>query len=115
MSNEADREQIAISIQQAKHAIGLKQSLSNLQKHPDFIKIFEEDYFVLEASRLVSAKSNPGMQDPEQQKNLDNGIISIGTLQNFLDKISSNGSHAEMALAQDRETEAELLEESVEE
>jgi len=111
MTNEEQLEQLESSMAEAKHFIDIKNSLLKLQKNRDFKKVITEYYFKEEAARLVMAKS-AGLSE-EQQVLIDNMIYGIGSLAKFLDSTLARGNQAELALAEDEEAKAEIIQEGL--
>lgn len=113
MNNEEQLENIEISIEQAKKAIDMMESLLKLTKNKDFKKVINEGYFEKEASRLVLLKADPSMQSPEDQRLLDNSIIAIGFLRQYFSAVIQMGRMAERSIANDEVTREELLGETL--
>lgn len=113
MSNTEDLQAIEISIDEAKRKINRKVLLEKLQNNPEFKVLIEDGFLKDHAVRQVLLKAHPGMQQPEAQKMLDQQIIAIGGLKQYLISIWSEGMHAEAALEADENTREELLREDI--
>lgn len=113
MSREQDLEGIEISIAQAKKLIARKDMLKRLEKNQDFIDLIEKGFLESHAVRQVMLKSHPGMQSEAMQKLLDNQILAIGGLKQFLIGVFTEGMNAEASLAADEATQEELLKEGL--
>jgi len=110
--NEEQLEQVEISIEQAKYNIGRKDSLINLTKNTDFKRLILEDYFKSEAARLVMVRAEPAMATDEHQDNINNALIAIGHLNQYLNAIMQMGTMAQRAMEADQDTREELLAEA---
>lgn len=104
-------EQLEVSIKHAEAMIELGNAYQRLSKNKDWKLVIESGYFVKEASRIVAAKSNPGMAGAEQQQWLDHLIMGIGGLQQYFVKIHQMAMEAENTLLADEETQTEILSE----
>ena len=109
MSNEQQIQQVEISIEAAEKKVNLRDSLYKLLDNDGFKEVVGDGYFKEEASRLVTNKANPGLQDEDSQKFIDNSIIAIGYFQQYLQNIEQMGNMAEKSLEDDKETRQELL------
>lgn len=112
MNNEAQIEQVELSIEHAKLSIDNKIALQRLTNNKDFEKIILEGYFKDEASRLVLLKADPSMDN--FQALIDKQIIAVGQFRQYLATIMVLGTQAEKAIADDEETREELLAEGLE-
>lgn len=109
MSNE--KKQIELSLKEAKNTIKLGDALLRLYKNKDFKMLIEEELFVKEASRLVAARGNPVLtENPVVLAEIDNGIIGIGAMHQFFNKIRVEANQALKAI-EDFEQELEALNE----
>jgi len=111
--NEQQLHQIEISLENAKKAIELGDSLERLHKNPDFKRIILDDFFKEEASRAVMLKSDPNMLGEEQQVTVDNIITSIGGLYQYFAKVYRLADMSVRALEANQQTREELLEEGL--
>lgn len=91
--NDAQVEQVEITIAEAKKVIGKAEALRRLQSNADFKLIFNEGYLKDEAVRLVLLKSHPEAT-PEMLANIDKDINSIGSLFQHLRYIMGAGNQA---------------------
>ena len=112
MSNEYEIEQVELTIKQAKEAVDLKDSVLKLQKNKDFKAVINEGYFENQASRLVLLKADPSMQSDRDQKEIDNNIIAIGYLRQYLSSLVQLGYKAEREVLDAEEAKQELIAES---
>lgn len=105
-SREDTLETLELSIEQAKKHIDLMKALGRLRENKDFQQIIEEGYFEKEASRLVLLRASP--QAEGMREGIDEAIVGVGQLRQYLSRIFQFGRHAEKALI-DAETERELI------
>ena len=104
-----DMQAIRLSIEEAQHQVALYEALGRLRDNKDFDMLITQDFFNMEAERVVGAKAEAGMMMNEVgMKMLDNIIISIGGLRQYFIKIQMRGQEAAVAIAEDQETEEEL-------
>ena len=115
MSTKENIQQLEITMEQAKAAIGMGHALRRLYDNQDFQQIILEGFLKQEALRLVIAKSEPGTQAPEVQTGIVKGIDSIGYFHAFLLNIERMTIALEKDLAADTETMDELMQENIEE
>lgn len=105
----SDIKSVELSLKQAKDKVKLGDALLRLQKNRDFKLLVEDGYFIKEASRLVAARGNPNITStPANLIEIDNGIIAIGSLQQYFNKLMIEADMAEKAI-EDCETELEVL------
>jgi hypothetical protein len=104
--------QVEVSIEQAKANIDRASALERLKENRDFKEIILEGYFEKEASRLVLLKADPNMQEPNEQRQVEKMIDSIGYLRQYLNMIYQFGSMADNALEQHQKTREDILAEA---
>ena len=104
-------EAIEISIEDAKKAIDLRESLEKLSANPDFKKIMLDGYFKEECIRLVLVKADYEMRDEDSQTQITKSIDAIGHTQTYLRTIMLRGSMAARNLKGDEKTREELQDE----
>jgi len=110
MSNtEQQLASIEITLEQAQAAVAARKALQTLTKNPEFKELVLEGYFEKEASRVVLLRADPSMQDELNQKDLDNQIVAIGYLRQYLSGIMIKGRTAEKAIQDCNETREEIL------
>jgi len=107
-ANVADLEKIELNIAQAKVLVEYSDALLKLEKNPEYIKIFEEDFFKNNIIRLVKLKAAPQVQDEKNQAYIDGQINAIGQLDQYLTGIRVQGNSAKVAMERDAE-ERELI------
>ena len=107
MSND-QIEQIELNIEDAKQIVSRKRAVESLLKNASFKKVITEGYFKEEASRLVLLKADMNYQTEESQKQIDNSIIAIGYLRQYLSSLIQLGTMAENSIASDEATLEEL-------
>jgi len=112
MSNDYEIEQVELTIKQAKEAVSLKDSVLKLQNNKDFVNVINKGYFENQASRLVLLRADPSMQNDRDQKEIDNSIIAIGYLRQYLSSIVQLGYKAEREVLDAEEAKQELIAES---
>lgn len=114
MNNDAQLEQVELSIAQAKSTSNKMHDLMALTNNKNFESIILEGYFKDEASRLVLLKAEPAMQEAASQKAIEDGINAIGHFRQYLHTTMQLGRMAEKAILDDEEAREELLREGVE-
>ena len=107
-------QQVELSIDDARNAISKMKCLNRLRDNKDFQELFEEDYLIQEASRVVLMKAHVSMDNPASQERLSNQIIAIGWFRNYLSTVIGYGQQAQKAIDADIETLDELRGENVE-
>lgn len=110
---EQEIQEIEVSIQAARKNVDKMEALLRLIDNKDFKAIIDEGYFQEEAARVVLLKSEPEMQKPDMQDQLDKSIIAIGTLRQYFRTIMQIGRMAERSIKDDERTREELLSEAV--
>lgn len=99
---------IEISLAQAEAKVELGAAIERLHGNKDFQKVILNGYFKDEAVRLVMAKSAPGMDSDDTQKELDRGILGIGQLRNYFVVKCQEAKMAEKSI-EDNKQEREFL------
>lgn len=112
MSNAEQLEEVGISIEVANEIIAKAKALERLQSNKDFQTIITKGYFEKEAIRVVLARAMPQFSDDDSQKNLLADIDGIGRLRQYFMAITQTGRMAVRGLAEDEQTQEELLNES---
>lgn len=107
--SQADIDQLQRNIEKSRGFVATAQALSRLQASPDFKLIISQGYLTDEAVRLVHAKANVALQDPENQVAVIKDIDAIGCLAAYFRKIEHNATQALKNIHTDEETVAELL------
>lgn len=110
--NSSDLAAVEISITEAERNIEKLNALKRLRKNTDFIALIEIGFLRDEASQVVLAKAEPGLQAPEQQNTLDNMIHAIGYFRQYLNKILQFGQDSERAIKEHRKTREEIMAET---
>ena len=105
--------QVEMSMDFAKGLIAKKESFDRLIQNKDFQSLIENDYFLVEASRLVGSRADPSMQDETQQKQLLGRMDGIGYLRQYLSCVNMQGTQAMVDMAAHQETREELLSEDL--
>lgn len=100
--NEEIKE-IEVSMEQAKAAVAMRDSLNKLFSNKDFKKVIMEGYFKEEAVRLVLTKAHSNHQDKDSQEQLSKDIDAIGRLNEYFRHIFLQGQMAESAIAEGSE------------
>lgn len=108
MNQEAQLQEIEISLDTAKEVVALGQSLERLYTNPDFLKVIQEGYFKDEALRLVYLKGD-SVLDHSQQADVDNGIIAIGLLRSYFRKVFMQANQAQAAIDELEQVQTEIL------
>ena len=108
MSSETLK-QLEQEIDNAKQIVELSNALQRLSGNKDFKEVIQQNYFKDEAVRLVHLKSNPAMQEEEQQKSIVASIDAIGFLSQYFNIIEQQARQARRFLDMADETRDELL------
>lgn len=111
----SDIQELEVQIEDAKAAIKLGDSVERLFKNRDFKAVICNEYFKEYAAGLVMQKSVPAMQTPEHQLAIENALIGIGELNQFLTTLRMRGKHMEHQMAAQEATLDELQAEELEE
>lgn len=74
-----------------------------------FQDVIEDGYFTTEAARLCMAKSSD--LDEVQMKNIDNMIMGVGGLANYLNAVMQRGRQADQRLEENGKTREEIHDE----
>jgi hypothetical protein len=106
-----DLEQVEIQIEMDNKLRALRDNCVKLTASKPFKDVITEGYFKEEAARLVMAKSSN--LNPEQMKLIDNMIIGVGTLANYLELVMRRGAEMDQAVGEHEETREEILAEEV--
>ena len=112
MHKDSQLEEIELSIEEAKKSIERMDALNRLRTNRDFKMLIEDGYLQEEASRVVLAKAEPGLQGAEQQLMLDNMIIAIGYYRQYLNKVYQFGNTAQRAMSEHENTRDEIMAEA---
>ena len=110
---EAQMEQIEVTIEQAEATIESMNALLRLNSNSDFMKLINDGYFTTEASRLVLLRADPSLQSDDNQRTLDKSIDAVGYFRQYLGGVIQMGRAAEHTLAADQATREEMLAEAV--
>jgi len=114
MNNSTEQlEQLEVTLEQAKAAKSLKDSIFKLQENIDFKRVVNEGYFEKEASRLVLLKADDNMQGLDEQAMIIRQIDAIGTFRQHLGTIVALGRMAEKSITDDENTREEILSEDL--
>jgi len=111
--SEHDLQVVEVSIEQAKKAIKLGDSVDRLLKSRDFKAVITEGYFEQEAIRLVHAKAHPEMDNPNSQASIIGQMDSIGHLYAHLNLLRGLAQQARKSMNEYENTREEILAESV--
>jgi hypothetical protein len=106
----SDVHEIEIGLEDAKKTAAKGDALARLSRNPDFVSLVMKGYFEEEATRLVMAKSNPGMQTPERQAANLRSIDSVGELYQYFLRIDMAADAAAASISDMEEVQAEMAE-----
>lgn len=104
-----DLEQLDLEDEEAKRLQIARDNCNKLMDSQPFKDIIEEGYFTKEASRLCMAKSSD--LNETQMKNIDNMIMGVGGLANYLQIVIQRGRQADEHLSNNAITRQEILDE----
>lgn len=110
MTNDQLINKLDQDVKNLKPIIEFGNSVERLRSNRDFNKVIVEGYLKQEALRLVHAKSDPNMQDPDKQAAIVRDIDAIGTLYQFLSLAERQGDMAKAQLDSIEEARSEVLE-----
>lgn len=99
---------VEVSIEQAKTAINLRNSLVKLMENKDFQAVIEVGYLKEEAVRMVMARGNFNLT-PETRENISNALYGVASLEQFFQEIIRNGASADAALGEHEQTREDIL------
>ena len=103
----------AMTEEDAKKVIKLRDDLQKLFKHPTFKKVVVDGYFKNEPARIAQALTNPSMQDETDQRSLSEMLRGVGHFNNYLLNVIREGNTVEIQLEEhmkELEEEARLAE-----
>lgn len=111
MNQYTELASVETSIENAKVAIELGQSLTRLRDNPDFKKLFERKFFIDESVRLVQKSGGIEALDPTVEKQIHRNMQAIAGTQNFLAKVEQDALQAAMELTDGELAREEILNE----
>lgn len=87
----------------------MRDNCIKLMDSQPFKDVIDKGYFLDEAARLCMAKSSDLSE--LQMKNIDNMIMGVGGLANYLNMLVQRGNQADQRIADNEITREEVLEE----
>lgn len=97
-------QELRVTEEQAKYFVDLMESLERLYNNKDFKTVFLDGYFKEEASRLVLLRADNNIQQDENViKSIDDKIIGIGELRQFLLTVFARGRQMKEAVQEANE------------
>ena len=106
-----DLEQVEIQIEMANKLRALRDNCVKLTASESWKDVIDEGYFKEEAARLVMAKSSN--LTPEQMQLIDNMMLGIGALANYIESVMRRGAEMDQAIGEHEETRDEILAEEI--
>ena len=106
-----DLEQVEIQIEMASKLRALRDNCVKLTANETWKDVIDEGYFKEEAARLVMAKS--ANLKPEQMQLIDNMMLGIGALANYIESVMRRGAEMDQAIGEHEETRDEILAEEI--
>ena len=106
-----DLEQVEIQIEMANKLRALRDNCFKLTANESWKDVIDEGYFKEEAARLVMAKSSN--LTPEQMQLIDNMMLGIGALANYIESVMRRGAEMDQAIGEHEETREEILAEEI--
>ena len=106
-----DLEQVEIQIEMASKLRALRDNCVKLTANEAWKDVIDEGYFKEEAARLVMAKSSN--LTPEQMQLIDNMMLGIGALHNYIEGVMRRGAEMDQAIEEHEQTREEILAEEV--
>ena len=113
LANQAT--EININIEELERLIELNAAFQRIKENPDFKKVFDQDLFKEEPSRLLLLKASPYIkQDGHTLRAIEEKQIMIGELFNHFLAIPQRAEQAKRDIEADRETRESILNEQLE-
>ena len=106
-----DLEQVEIQIDMAQKLRKMRDNCVKLTASESWKDVIDEGYFKEEAARLVMAKSSN--LTPEQMQLIDNMMLGIGALANYIESVMRRGAEMDQAIGEHEETRDEILAEEI--
>jgi len=106
-----DLEQVEIQIDMANKLRALRDNCVKLTASETWKDVIDTGYFKEEAARLVMAKSSN--LTPEQMQLIDNMMLGIGALANYIESVMRRGAEMDQAIGEHEETRDEILAEEI--
>jgi len=106
-----DLEQVEIQIDMAQKLRKMRDNCVKLTASETWKDVIDTGYFKEEAARLVMAKSSN--LTPEQMQLIDNMMLGIGALANYIESVMRRGAEMDQAIGEHEETREEILAEEV--
>lgn len=108
-----DAKQIEITLEAAKTKVAEGDAMRRLIDNADFKKVFTEGYFKEYAAGLVCQKALPQMQTDDIQRDIDNSIIGVGQVREYIRAVLAEANQAAQSIkGLDSEMELALEEEA---
>lgn len=112
LANQA--QEVTVNIEELRRLIELNESFERLKENADFKKIFDEDLFKEEPSRLLLLKASPYIkQDGHTLRAIEEKMTMIGELYNHFLAIPTRAEQAKRDIEADRETREAILQEQI--
>jgi hypothetical protein len=108
-NNEQELEQLEMSIEMARKKVTLGEAITQLQRNPYFKMLILDEYLKNYTVHLVMNKASYGMQGDKDQKFINDQLIGIGHLDQFLRYTAQEGREAAAAIKVDEETRSEIM------
>lgn len=116
MNTESQLEQIEVNIEEARRVRELRNAADRLHENEDFKKVILEGFFKEDAARVVGMLATAeAAQNKVIKEMLQNRIVGIGELFQYLRQIHYMGQQADQTLADDEQTREEILAENLSE
>ena len=106
-----DLEQVEIQIDMAQKLRKMRDNCVKLTASETWKDVIDTGYFKEEAARLVMAKSSN--LTPEQMQLIDNMMLGIGALANYIESVMRRGAEMDQAIGEHEETRDEILAEEI--
>lgn len=102
-------ETLELSINEAKDAVELANSLDRLHGNADFKRLITTGYFINHAADMVAMRAKPAMQSEMLQRVSLETINAIGHLREFFSITAAKGAAAARCIEGDEATREEIL------
>lgn len=113
-ATKQELEMIDISIDEAKATVARAEALRRLFKNKDFKKVFTDHFLGSEVARTVKLMADPTMQDPRHQQALNNILIAVGQVDQFMRTTLVLGDMAQQGIVDSEATREMILQDAAE-
>lgn len=101
-------QEIEVTIEEAKEAVELAESLEKLERNGAFKKLVLKKYIGEKPNTLTALFASP---DERQRKAAELGMTGVAQLEMFFHSVRAQGAHAKAALKELEQTKLDLVNE----